>query len=62
MHLEAGQSLVSLQFKVVWSYKNISNMMISTWGFTMLTIMCSQFSMLNIYHPCGCHLKDRNIL
>jgi hypothetical protein len=34
----------------------------STLGFTMLIIMCSQFSMLNIYHPCGCHFKDRNIM
>ncbi len=26
---------------------------------TMLTNMCFQSNMLNIYHPCGCHLKFR---
>jgi hypothetical protein len=31
----------------------------STWGFTMLTTMCFQFSMLNIYRPYACHLKGR---
>jgi len=28
-------------------------------GFTMLTTMCLQISMLNIYNPYGCHLKGR---
>jgi hypothetical protein len=28
----------------------------------MLTTICFQFSMLNIYNPYGCHLKDQAII
>ncbi len=31
-------------------------------GFTMLTTLCFQFSMFNVYHPYECHLKDRTIM
>jgi hypothetical protein len=31
-------------------------------GVTMLTTMCFQFTMLNVYHPYECHLKDRTIM
>ncbi len=50
MHPEMG--LVSLGSRVMWSQsitENISGIPEgSTWGFTMLTTMCFQFSMLNI--------------
>jgi hypothetical protein len=49
--------LVSLGSRVMWSQsitENISGIPEgSTWGFTMLTAMCFQFSMLNIYHAYG---------
>jgi hypothetical protein len=28
----------------------------------MLTTVCFQFSMFNVYHPCESHLKDRTIM
>ncbi len=31
-------------------------------GFNMLPTMCIQFSMLNIYHPYGYHLKGRAVM
>jgi len=31
-------------------------------GFTMLTTLCFQFNMFNVYHPYECHLKDRTIM
>ncbi len=62
IHWETGHTLVSLHSKVMWIplkkyFPNNSRIHL---GFTMLTTTMSfQFSMLNIYHPYGCHLKGR---
>jgi hypothetical protein len=62
---EMGQSLVSLHSKVMWSplHKHLQqhNSRIHL-GFTMLTTMCLQFSMSNIYHHYGCDWKGRAIM
>jgi len=57
MHPEQGQSLVFLHCRVKCSPLN--KHLWHNWrihlGFTMLTTMCFQFSMSNIYHLYGCH-------
>ncbi len=62
IHWETGHTLVSLHSKVMWiplkTYFPHNSMIHLV--FTMPTItMCFQFSMLNIYHPYGCHVKGR---
>jgi hypothetical protein len=68
MHLETGQ-MFSIPTYILGScrvhYRNTSSNI--TEGFTwaspcMLTTMCFQFNMLNIYHLYGCHLKGRAIM
>jgi hypothetical protein len=62
IHRETGHTLVSLHSKVMWIpvKKYFTHNSRIHLGFTMLTTtMCFQFSMLNIYHPYGCHVKDR---